>query len=1244
MKRILTLLLIIGAVFSAHSQALNGGVTNNNAYVGNNHYFDLDASGTLWTSFAPSVMLVNTSNDTILAYSVVVNYDTNLTAYFNIPCDFENYQWTTVVTQDSYAGFLSAPSAIYVIGFTATSGGTAADDSTCNAYAYVSPQDGTAPYTYYWYDSGATSDYLYYLCPGTYYASVTDVNGCVIDSLSHTIVYDPCANAGIQMGPIYGASSSSVCDGRSEMWGYGPYPHTILWSNGGTDYADSTLCWGDQWVTLTDANGCIDTTFFTVDSIYDPCVGYSASAYNVINASSGAICDGRAFAGANYSLAPFTYEWNNGWTTQNADSLCYGNNWVRIQDANGCIDTAYFYVDTIYNACDYFQIWFSNVGNVTDSLVCDGFAVVSAQYGVEPYSFQWSNSSTADSLSGLCMGQYMVTVTDNIGCIDSTYIDITYECTLDLSNSIVNNVSCFGMNDGSVDIISTSGTGPFQYSIDNVNILSTSLFDSLTPGNYTILMADVNECFGEYNITISEPAALQLDPNFTITDATCLGNDGSITSTNVTGGTLPYAYQWTGGNSNDNNAADLIGATPGTNWMLTVTDASGCTDMSSSLVINQLVDTIDVSIVSVDATCYGKANGSFSASATGGTAPYNYQWSNGKVGASVLNMPAGNYTLVVTDANGCAASKLDTIYQPQSMIYSVNLTPPTCGATDGSAEIPSVSGGTSPYTYQWTSGHNTAIADNLAAGMYVATVTDANGCVATQSVNLTSSASPGVSVSTTSPTCNGGSDGSIDLTITGGVAPITFDWSTGASTEDISNLRAGTYDVTISDNAGCVMVQVVTVAPTPAIDLSNVTKTLASCGMADGAITANVTGGTGPYSYSWSNGSSTATANGLAAGTYTLNVTDANSCPKSKTYWLSNNGGPVITIDQVIQPACEGGNGMISVSVTGGTMPYNYLWSDGSTGQNLVSAAIGEYTLTVTGAGGCQGIAYSELQGINLNAAEICLVTVDLPTNGNLVVWTKDYGLGIAEYEIYKETAIFNEFQYLNTVPFDSLSQYVDLAANPGVHAYKYKVRTIDSCGNASDFLALHKTIHLNASLGTSNEVVLNWDDYIGIDYTKFYIHRNHPSTGWEIIDSVASNVYTYSDANYPGLTGLEYSIVVLPDAPCTAEKAQDHNSTRSNKVTIAGGATPDGIDENGMNSLVVWPNPNDGLVNISVADAYGTMEITILDLNGKVVRNYPVVRGVTNQQLDLQDLGDGVYFLRATIDGAVSIVKLIKH
>jgi hypothetical protein len=231
----------------------------------------------------------------------------------------------------------------------------------------------------------------------------------------------------------------------------------------------------------------------------------------------------------------------------------------------------------------------------------------------------------------------------------------------------------------------------------------------------------------------------------------------------------------------------------------------------------------------------------------------------------------------------------------------------------------------------------------------------------------------------------------------------------------------------------------------------------------------------------------------------------------------------------------------------------------------------------------------------------------------------------------------------LGTVPFDSLSQFIDTAANSSVHSYRYKLRTVDSCSNASEFLAYHKTIHLVSNIGLNNTVNLVWDDYIGFDYLTFYINRYHPTTGWEVLDSVAANIHSYTDSSYPSLAGLEYDIEVIPTFPCLAEKAQDHNTTRSNRHTIAP-PNANAIDELLAEQFTIMPNPTNGIFTLYFDGLATEKNIEIFDLQGKRLANKLCAKENKTIAFDISEFETGMYIVKISSEKEVKSIRLIKQ
>src|SRR5690606_37493810 len=229
-----------------------------------------------------------------------------------------------------------------------------------------------------------------------------------------------------------------------------------------------------------------------------------------------------------------------------------------------------------------------------------------------------------------------------------------------------------------------------------------------------------------------------------------------------------------------------------------VTDAKGCTETATATVTEPTV--LSASAVTTSVSCNGGSNGTVNLTVTGGTAPYTYVWSNTATTEDMIGLTAGTYDVTVTDAKGCTATASATVTEPTVLMASLSSqTNIACnGGTTGSATI-TVTGGTAPYTYTWSNGATTATITNVVAGTYNVTVTDANGCTDTASVTLTEPTALSASAIATNVSCNGGSNGTVDLNVTGGTAPYTYVWSNTATTEDMVGLTAGTYDVTVTD-------------------------------------------------------------------------------------------------------------------------------------------------------------------------------------------------------------------------------------------------------------------------------------------------------------------------------------------------------------------------------------------------------------------------------------------------------------
>ena len=316
-------------------------------------------------------------------------------------------------------------------------------------------------------------------------------------------------------------------------------------------------------------------------------------------------------------------------------------------------------------------------------------------------------------------------------------------------------------------------------------------------------------------------------------------------------------------------------------------------------------------------------------------------------------MIAGTYTVTITDFNSCTRQRAVFVGQPTAILSSVSTTTTNCGFSNGTATV-SASGGTGTLSYLWNTGASTTTITGLSANSYTVNVTDGNGCTS-QSVGIVSSGSlPTINSSVVdSVACNGGNDGAITITISGGTPTYTFLWSNGAITQNISSLAIGTYTVTVTDQNSCTTSGSYIVSE-PALIQATFTNVNATCGLANGSSRVNPTGGIPGYSYFWSNGITTKTISSIAAGTYTVIVTDFNFCTRSFSTVIAGTSAPVIDSTQVTNVLCNGdSSGSITVFASGGTPTLTYLWSNGGTTSSINNLKNGNFTVTVTDAAGC---------------------------------------------------------------------------------------------------------------------------------------------------------------------------------------------------------------------------------------------------------------------------------------------------
>ncbi|MBK7148292.1 MAG: gliding motility-associated C-terminal domain-containing protein [Bacteroidetes bacterium] len=795
-----------------------------------------------------------------------------------------------------------------------------------NGAVDITAAGGTGAYTYSWSNGSITQD-LTGLNGGTYGVVVEDVNFC--SATASFVVSEPAALVS-SIAPT-NVSCAGANDGDIDLTVTGGIaPYTYLWNTFQTVQDISNLSGGQYFVLITDANGCSKTDSVTIQEPTQLQLSISASSI---------LCNG---ATANVNLvanggtAGYSYLWSNGAVTQNISGVASGTYSVTVTDANGCSATAGITVSQPA----------ALALNATPTQVgCNGGANgavdITVQGGVFPYSFAWSNNATTEDINGLSGGNYTVTVTDANACTITASFTITEPSAI-TSSIAGTNVTCNGASNGAADLSVSGGTTPYTYlwsTFQSIEDLS-----NIGGGLYYVIITDANGCEKRDSILITEPAAITLST--AITNVSCNnGNNGAIDIT-VNGGTPTITYLW----SNGAVTQDVSGLAAGT-YSVTVTDGNGCTATASATITQPAGLVLNATPTQVG--CNGGANGAVDITVQGGVFPYSFAWSNSDTTEDISGLSGGTYTVTVTDANACTITASFTITEPSAITSSIAGTNVTCnGASNGAADL-SVSGGTTPYTYLWSTFQSIEDLSNIGGGLYYVIITDANGCEKRDSILITEPAALVLSQTITNVNCNGGSTGSIDLSVTGGVTTYSYLWSNGSTSQDLSGLVAGTYTVTVTDANACTATSTATITQPNALTLNGNTTNVSCNGGSNGAINVSVTGGVFPYTYLWSNTSTNEDQSGLVQGTYTVTATDANACTITATFTLTQPAALTSSV-VAVDVTCHGANnGSADLSISGGVAPYTFSWSNFQVSEDLANLDGGVYFVSITDANGC---------------------------------------------------------------------------------------------------------------------------------------------------------------------------------------------------------------------------------------------------------------------------------------------------
>lgn len=1090
-----------------------------------------------------------------------------------------------------------------------TATGTATNvlcNSACTGSASVTPAGGTAPYSYSWFPTGGSGSAAGSLCQGSYTCTVTDANNCTT-----TVTFSITQPTNLVATPSQtNILCNGVCTGTASVTvSSGTFPYTYTWTPSvGTGPAANSLCVGTYTCNVSDANGCTTAATFAITQ--PPALTSTGTQTNLL---CNGVCTGVASVFASGGSAPYAYAWApSGGNGSTANLLCAGTYTCTITDANNCTTTRTFLItEPVVLTTGSSQI------NLSCNSVCNGSATVSPSGGTLPYTYTWAPwGGTNATASSLCAGTYTCTITEGNGCTATATYLITQPPLLTATGSFTN-VTCNNACDGSASVVASGGTLPYSYMWAPSGGTNAGA-NGLCAGTYTCTIIDASGCTTTKTFTIAEPTAITTSG--TQTNVPCNGICNGVASVTAGGGTPSYGYAWLPSGGNNSSASALCSGT----YTCIITDLNGCSATHTFSITQE--SPITVNAAAIPATCNNVCDGQLIAIPGGGLQPYNFQWSTGCTSVACAGVCAGNYSVILTDANGCTATDSTTVTEPTPMVITTTSTDAHCNQADGTLTA-NVSGGTPGYSYLWMPTMQTGVtAGSLAPGLHSVAVTDAQGCTNTVNAFIYNQSGVVATINTiTQPSCPGNCDGAATGIASQGTGPYYYQWSNASTGSGVTNLCASVspYLLTVTDINGCTDTASFYVQdPAPVSVVTG--PPIVICNGQSVTLSATASGGNPGYSYNWSSGSPTVTP--PVTSIYSVTATDTNGCTSAQATITVFVSPPLMVTTNTVVPACANTPVTLTATASGGNSgPYAYTWMPGNLSGPTISVIPNStiiYTVTVT-----------DFCSMPAATATVAVTSLNYPTASFMSDTNTCAGNCV---QFTNLTANGAQFQWTfgdgNTSSQASPSNCYE---EPGDYDVSLVVTDFNGCVD-SIILPAYITVNpnpvANFSFGPQPATLLHPDicfyDQSSPDAVAWFWDFDDPQDGAGSSD--ASPCHTYSDT---GIFCPELTVINQFGCPATAEYCLDIEPYFS--FYIPNAFTP---DNDGLNDVFIpiMTNVSQDDYLLQIFDRWGNLIFETTSI-------YQAWDGRANGGSQLAQLDTYVWKVRVT-DNMGETHKLIGH